>query len=68
MTDPNVKCDDLILYSDNYPYGLGCSVCNYAPNSLRYLRDHIRSINIGMLVSLNVKLLEEYVSAYFSNY
>jgi hypothetical protein len=45
--DANAKCDDLILYSDSYPYGLGCSVCNYAPNSLRYLRDHIRKVHLA---------------------
>ncbi len=47
LNDPSVKCDDLILYSDNYPYGLGCTVCNYAPNSLRYLRDHIRKVHLA---------------------
>lgn len=46
---PEVKCDDLISYSSSYAHGLGCTVCNYAPQTLRYLRDHIRKVHLAKL-------------------
>ena len=47
--DPSTKVDDLILQNSSYPYGMGCSVCNYAPQTLRYLRDHIRKVHLSKL-------------------
>jgi coenzyme F420-reducing hydrogenase beta subunit len=44
----NVKVDDLIIYGDaTTGQSLGCTVCNYAPQSLRYLRDHIRKVHLA---------------------
>ncbi len=44
-----MKCDDLISYGSNYTHGMGCSVCNYAPPNLRYLRDHIRKVHLAKI-------------------
>ncbi len=46
--DDNTKVEDLVVYGDaNTGQALSCSVCNYAPQSLRYLRDHIRKVHLA---------------------
>ena len=52
--DENTKVEDLIIYGSGpgqsggaQSQPIGCSVCNYAPTSLRYLRDHIRKVHLA---------------------
>jgi len=52
--DDNTKVEDLIIYGSGpgqsggaQSQPIGCSVCNYAPTSLRYLRDHIRKVHLA---------------------